>query len=763
MMQRLLMVAALLLAVLLATPAWAQRDTSDPGGFYFGRLLEASASELSIEAHDASGSIARMTFGVNAESIIGGCTLDEVKPGTQTYVDASPDAAGRLIANLVKFDGCGPSWHITARTVAVSVDSLTVEILAPSELGDPGTTVGLALTDQTTVVSCSGEMLSVSDLKVDRFVAVIAAGSKDDGFTAVSVTIQDDCPQSMHAEAAFVSFNGEVFTVIDRATNDTLRLELSSIYGRVPDDSTMPIYSCDGIPVNVNTLTEGEILSVVYLVVPGRGSYLQYAQRTQGCPIHLSGKITAREGQSLTIAMQGMTYTGRVTTETSITSCERRSMSIDDITIGAYVQAALVQRPEANTFQSIQLQEGCPYAFYTYGTVTTVDASGMTVDGHTSENETSGTTVIGFDDATFSINCLGTPQSIARVDIGSSVVVYYRISGGQRTADVVIVQHPCEVAPVYGTILEVSDASILIAQDDGSSMPYVYNANTKITNCSGEVVSFDAAMVGASLSGVYATTSKPPMLVSATVNVGCQVISTIGGVITAIEDSSATVLSQGNLVMLNRTPYTAAYDAVGMPVAWDVLRVGDSVCCCYDEQGKLLYRIIAGVDCSLRATATSTSMVGSIVRADNAEVVVEGRAGTMSFAITQVTEMTSTMDRPVVMADLTPGTIVNVMSSAFTRNGQPIASTVAVMSVTSVDEADPAQASLVLFPNPASQSVTIANAVVGDVITIVDQQGKHVLRTTSPIVGVDSLAPGMYTVTHRVGTVTSAAPLIIIR
>jgi hypothetical protein len=135
----------------------------------------------------------------------------------------------------------------------------------------------------------------------------------------------------------------------------------------------------------------------------------------------------------------------------------------------------------------------------------------------------------------------------------------------------------------------------------------------------------------------------------------------------------------------------------------------------------------------------------------------------MSFAITQVTEMTSTMDRPVVMADLTPGTIVNVMSSAFTRNGQPIASTIAVMSVTSVDEADPAQASLVLFPNPASQSVTIANAVVGDVITIVDQQGKHVLRTTSPIVGVDSLAPGMYTVTHRVGTVTSAAPLIIIR
>lgn len=763
MMQRSLMAVAMLVAVLLATPAWAQRDTTEPGVFYIGRLIEASATELSIEAHDASGTVARMTFGVDGETIIGGCTLDEVKPGTQTHVVASTDATGRLFASMVKFDGCGPSWHLTARTVSVAANSLTVEILEPSELGDPGTMIDLALTDQTTVSSCSGAMLSVADLEADRSVTVVAAGSKDDGFTAVSVTMQDDCPQSMYAEAAFVSFDGEIFTVIDRATSDTLRLELSSIYGRVPDDSTMPIYSCDGMPVNVATLIEGEILSVVYLVVPGRGSYLQYAQRTQGCPIHVSGKIIAREGQSLTIAMQDMAFMARVTTETSITSCERRSVTIDDITIGARVQAAIVQRPEGNTFQSIQLQEGCPYAFYTYGTVTAVDASAVTVEGHSSEDESMGTTVIAFDDATFSINCLGSPQSIARVAQGSSVVVYYRITGGQRIADVVIVQSPCEVAPVHGTILEVNDASVVIAQDSGSSMRFVYNADTKVTNCNLEVVAFSADMVGASISGVFATTSKPPVLISATVNVGCQIITTLGGVITAIEDSTVTLLSEGTTVVLNRTPYTAAYDAMLMPIAWDALRAGDTVCCSFDQQGTLLYRIITGVDCSLRANGEATSMVGSIVRADNAEIVVDGRAGMMSFAITQATEMTSTMDRPVVMADLTPGTMVNVISSAFTRSGQPVASTIAVMSVTSVHEASPEQTSLMLYPNPASQSVTIANAVDGDVITIVDQQGNRVLRTTSPNVSLANLAPGMYTVTHSAGTSTRVAPLVIVR
>lgn len=762
-MQRIVTALALVATIVLAIPAWAQRDTTEPGGLYTGRLLAASATQLSIEAHDASGTIANVTFSIDGQTVIVGCTLDEVATGTQTHVVAASDAAGRPYATMVTFDGCGPSWYVTGRTISVTATTLTVEILEPTEIGDPGTTLTLTLTDQTAVAACSGEMLTLSDLQADRSVTVVAAGSKADGFTAVSVTMQDDCPQSMYSEAAFVSFDGVVFTVIDRASNDTLRMELSSIYGRVPDDSTMPIYSCDGVPVDVATLIEGEILSVVYLVVPGRGSYLQYAQRTQGCPIHLSGKITALEGQSLTIAMQGMTYTGRVTTETSITSCEQRSMTADDLTIGAYVQAALVQRPEGNTFQSIQLQEGCPYAFYTYGTVTAVDASTITVEGHASENESSGTTVIGFDDATFSINCLGTPQSVARVGVGSSVVVYYRISGGQRTADVVIVQHPCEVAPVYGTILEVSDASIVIAQDSASSMRYLYDADTKVSNCSGEVVTFAADMVGASISGVYATTSKPPILLSAVVNVGCQIISTVGGVITAIDDSSATVLSDGNSVMLNRSPYTAAYDAVLMPVAWDVLRVGDSVCCSYDEQGKLLYRIIAGVDCSLRATATTTSMVGSIVRADNAEIVIESRAGAMSFAITQATEMTSTMDRPVVMADLTPGTMVNVISSSYKPSGQPVASTIAVMSVTSLNESQPEQPSSMLYPNPASQSVTIANAVEGDVITIIDQQGNRIVRTTSPVVGLVSLAPGMYTVTHSAGTSTRVAPLVIVR
>lgn len=762
-MQRIVIAVALFVTMVLATPAWAQRDTTEPGMFFVGRLIEATATSLSLESHDASGTVSNVTFGIDAKTIVDGCTLDEVTPGTQTAVVATADPTGRLRAEQVKFDGCGPSWFFVARVTSVSATTLGVVLWEQSDLGGPGTKLDLRLTDATTVLACSGEALTTNDLTVDAAVAVVAAGTAADGYNAVNITMQDDCPQSLYTEAAFVSFDGTVFTVVDRAGNDTLRLALSSEYGKVRDDATLPVFSCDGMPVDAASLVEGEVLNVFYIVVPKRGSFLQYAQRTQGCPIHVSGKVIARDSRSITVQMRDATFAAMATSETAITSCERSSVTIDDVIIGSYVQATIVQQPQGNILRSVQLLEGCPYAFYAYGTVSAVDASSITVEGHTSEEDASGSAVINLDETTPSINCLGLLQSIKQVTPGASVTVYYRMARGQRIADMVVVQSPCDVAAVHGIIEAVTDRTVVISEGGTSSMTYIYNADTKVTNCSGEVVSFDAAMVGASLSAVYATTSKPPMLVSATVNVGCQVISTIGGVITAIEDSSATVLSQGNVVMLNRSPYTAAYDALLMPIAWDALRVGDSVCCYYDEQGKLLYRIIAGVDCSLRATAGSTSMVGSIVRADDTEIVVEGRAGTMSFAITQATEMTSTMDRPVVMADLTAGTMVNVISSSYKPSGQPVASTIAVMAVTSVDDTALDQPSLMLYPNPASQSVTIANAVHGDCITIIDQQGNRVLRTTSPVVGLGTLAPGMYTVIHSVGTATMAAPLVIIR
>ncbi|MBU3741591.1 MAG: T9SS type A sorting domain-containing protein [Candidatus Kapabacteria bacterium] len=754
---------AVLLMTLMHSAASAQRDTTAPDMVFSGRLVTASTSEISLEAYDPNGTVAMMSFVVNAETAIHGCTIDKVQSGTFTMVVTTPDAAGRQIASTVKFDGCSPAWNFVARITTITSGSVRIELIAPSELGDAGQTLDLTITDATVIYSCDGTARTLADLAIGSIANINATGTAANGLTAVTIALQDDCPQSLYVEATFVLFDGKTLVVTDQATNETLRLTVSSEFGRVPGDSAAPFYTCDGMPLDPSSIREGDKLNIVYLLVPKRGSFLQYAQSTVGCPIYVAGRITARDGDMLTITASDAAYTARITNETSITTCDRGGITSDQITVGAAVQASILQVADGMTFQSIQVQDGCPYAFYASGTITSIDGSSMSLDGFTSEDGALNSVALTIDDATQSINCIGSAQPLATVVPGSSVVAYYRINGGQRTADMVLVQSPCDVATIYGTIQEVGDNFIVVSEDGISSLNMLYSPTTIVTNCNGDVVAFTSSMVGSSISATYATTSKPPMLVSASVNFGCPVIITQGGIITAIGDSSVTIQSAGTSVELNRTPYTSAYDAMLQPIAWSALKVGDEICGWYDEAGKLLYRIAVGVDCSLRNMGATGAVIGSIVRADDREIVVDGRAGTMSFALTAVTEMESSADRAVSISDLAPGAMVSVMSSTYNSKGQPVASSVTLMSVTSVN-ADPATAATaLLFPNPASQTVTIANAVDGDVITIFDQQGTAVARTTSAVVAIDVLAPGLYTVTHRTASTTAAAPLIIVR
>jgi hypothetical protein len=241
-------------------------------------------------------------------------------------------------------------------------------------------------------------------------------------------------------------------------------------------------------------------------------------------------------------------------------------------------------------------------------------------------------------------------------------------------------------------------------------------------------------------------TSKPPIVRSATFSVGCPKVITESGIITMVTDSALYLRGASGSLELMRTPYTAVYDATIVPVDWSTLNLGDEVCCSYNVNGNLLYRVIASGSCDDVERNGSKPIVGTVARAGSNELTIDAPAGQMSFALTAFTDMVTTSNTPVSMADVSAGMRVSVMCFGYNKSGQQVASSVTVMmSPTSVDNDVDAQ-TYTLLPNPASDLVTVSHARSGEIVTLYDQRGNRVLRTLTPTLSVSSLSPGVYSV-----------------
>ncbi|MFM8771607.1 MAG: T9SS type A sorting domain-containing protein [Candidatus Kapaibacterium sp.] len=734
----------------------AQVDTNDTYSVVYGNLVKATSSELTVEAADASGTVAEQVFTINASTKIDGCTLSEVIPGTQLLVYVAERKAGRNVANYVKFYGCEPTWQFSGTIVSAESGSFTLEIPYAD-----GTTsmVTLKTTSETIFATCYGVARAASDFTKGTGALVNAAGAKDN-LRALYVSAQDDCGENRFVEGTFVSFIDTVLSVKLNDSPEVVKIVISDRFGVPYGDSAQYISTCTGEWVSASDIRGGEPLTVMYLSIPSLGNFLQYAQLQRDCPINVSGTITKVDGRTITITANGADFVATLTDASGIHDCTSREVSAADLVVGTSVDAAIT--PEGGNYSvlKIQIKNDCPYAFYIGGKVSATSQSSVTIDGFSSEDGTEAPRELSFDAASVVLDCMNQPLSADRLQIGSDVVAYYRTSGSQRFADLVIVQSPCDISMFAGMVLNASETSLTVSEADGTTRLYAIDVASKLTDCNGESITISPDLLGKSVSGSVLTSTSPATVQWASFNVGCPVIVNDGGIITMVSDSSLTIQGASGRVELQRSAYTAVYDAMYLPAEWSALRTGDSVCTWYDDGSKMLYRVVTGSACDVIGADGTKPMIGTVTNSSSSELTIKSDAGEMSFALTTNTSMMTTSNAPVSISDITVGTRVSVMSSNYNRRGQPVASSVMVMmSPTSVDD-ESNSSSLVISPNPASDFVTISNTQPGEMITLFDQRGNRVLRTDAPTFNVAALAPGIYSVVVENGT---AVRLVVVR
>ena len=99
-----------------------------------------------------------------------------------------------------------------------------------------------------------------------------------------------------------------------------------------------------------------------------------------------------------------------------------------------------------------------------------------------------------------------------------------------------------------------------------------------------------------------------------------------------------------------------------------------------------------------------------------------------------------------------------------TPTGMPIAASVVVMDgTTSVDDESTTTSSIVLAPNPASTTITLAGDAEITRATIIDMQGRTVMVAASRTLDVSQLPVGTYTVHVATATGMQTTMLQVVR
>ncbi len=763
-MQFIPRLALSLLALIVTTlGASAQFDTTRTDLLVWGKLISSSASEIVLDATRPDGTTGRLAIGVNSATQVSGCTLDSVAAGTYTLAMLNP-ASSSPLADLIKFEGCAPMIGVMARVTGRTGSTLLVESTQPSELGADGLAISVVVTSMTSIVSCDGFALQLDDLVPNTEIALNGTGTASN-FRAASIQTFNDCSQSYGAEATFIAYRDSLFFVAVNGATDTLALRIDGGGRGILGDSSTVVYSCDGQQLSINDLAAGDPLSIYYTEHPRRGTFLQYAQLLRDCPTHVTGSVTAISGNELTVtSTDGQTYSAAITNETIVSTCTKRESSRDDLAVGQTVNAVIVESKGARNYNSISILDDCAFAFYIQGTATFVTDSFVVVQGYAADGSTQ-TLELGINPGTLVVNCLNEPQTLAAVQPRNTIGVYYSVRQGVTIADMIAVLDPCTIAYIGGTIQAVTPTSIaLFADGPQATVTLTYDAKTAFANCAGETIQIDSTHIGKTLFGIYNTTSDPQYLMSGTINVGCPAYGNVEGTVVAVNDSSVTVQTAAGAEAFARSVYVAVYDTLLQPLEWSAITLGQTLCMTVDEQARIALRVFVDQACDALPNGPRVSKaVGKVVGATATTIDIETRSGITSYMLTDNTRMMTSSQSSITLSDVTAGAMVSVMCMDHTPTGMPIAASVVLMNTTTSVDEESSTTSLVIAPNPASTTITLAGDTEITRATIIDMQGRTVMVASSRTIDVSQLPVGTYTVNVATATGMQTMMMQVVR
>jgi hypothetical protein len=323
---------------------------------------------------------------------------------------------------------------------------------------------------------------------------------------------------------------------------------------------------------------------------------------------------------------------------------------------------------------------------------------------------------------------------------------------------------PCTIAYIGGTIQGVTATSVdLFADGPQAVVTLLYNSATAFSNCAGEAITLDSSMIGKTLFGVYNTASDPALLTSATINVGCPAYGSVEGVVVLATDSSIAVQTTKGLEDYLRSAYVSVYDTLLQPLDWSEVTAGRTVCMTVDEQARIALRVFVDQTCDgLPNGPRASKAVGKVVDATETTLWIETRNGISTYLLTDDTRMMTSSESSVTFVP--QGAMVSIMCMDHTPTGMPIAASVVVMDgTTSVDDESTTTSSIVLAPNPASTTITLAGGAEITRATIIDMQGRTVMVAASRTLDVSQLPVGTYTVHVATATGMQTTMMQVVR
>ena len=761
MRQRLIISIVMLASVVCG---YAQRDTTAPELTIYGRLIQTSAQRIVVEEYTNDSATRSVEISIIPSTVIGGCSLDSVQVGVTTLVVLSPAKIFPPQAEIVKFDGCYAYHDVMASVTAISSSQISVTTTAASDFGPAGADVALTINQQSQFISCDGLMLSLGDLRIGDPVYVRAVGSVT-APSAVMLQVLNDCSQVASAECTFIAvIDSSMYLLVDGSA-DTLVLNLTSdvLRGGLPSDSTLPLYGCDGTMYSVEDLTPGLAMSVTYLVSPRKGSVLQYAFIKENCPVYVNGMITRIQSDVVSISSMGQLVDLAIDASTELLNCKRDVITANDLAVGQFVDGTAIKNNGALTAVRLTVMDDCPYAYSTAGTVMSASPSELSIDAFDPVSGQPGPIDLILDNATQIVDCMSLPADRTSITTGAVVVVYYRISKGARVADMVIITNPCDNNSFSGEIKAVDVEKVTVLLDKGELTSFIVDSSSVVVNCRGELVTINSSLVGARIEGLWLSTNDGNNVRSATVYVDCLQSGIVTGTISRVTDSVLSVVTTDGSRDVLQAPYTMIVNEAGMIEDWSALTVGRSVCAVIDESNQTILRVLVDVICEngVRQSDDASMIVGNIKGIANGELTITTTSGDLTFAITPATQMMNEQRNSIDASSMTPGNGVRIVSKNHTRELTPIASTVVLLSPTSVDDGSTSMDNLTISPNPASLTVSFSSTKPFDFITISNTLGVVIAELRNQTTyNVADLPLGAYVVSARRGTLLQTAIMI---
>lgn len=755
-MKRILLLV--LSALVFTIGALAQRDTNAPELTIYGKLLAVSPSLITIEEYVNDSAMSTRDVSIVQQTQIGGCTLDSVQIGVNTIVLLSPVKTNPPQAEFVKFEGCTAFIDINAQIVAITQNTIEVTTVMDSPFGPIGTNIVYDLSADMMIFSCDGEGLTLGDLIVGDQVYVRSNSIVDDP-KATIIQVLNDCSQVGIAECSFISVVDSTMYLLVVDTNDTLALTLSADIMRgigVPGDSSLPLYSCDGSLVKLDDLEPGMQMSVTYLISPRRGLFLQYAFIKENCPIAVNGAITNKNGNVVTVVSYGQPIDLVITPETDLQNCQRSVITTEDLAVGQAVDAYALMTDDGQ-YKALRLTvlDDCPFSFTIGGRVLAVNQDAVTIEAIDPATGEYIGIELQVDRATQVLDCSAMPLSANDIEVGSTVVAYYRTSKGAKTADMLIVQDPCDPKVIGGFIKQVYDGMVTILIDKGELRSYSVDSSTVFTDCQGQPVTLSAANIEQRIEGMVTSSNDGGTIVGATIFVNCLQTALVSGPVQSSNDSVVTITTPDGPRDVMRAPFSILADDSGMLIEWSALFNGRIVCLVVDASTQQLLRGIVDVACNSHAGPDNnpTMVLGQLTRVANGMLEVATAMGDMKFAITPATQMMDEQRNTLGAESMLPGSPIRIMARNHTSERNPIAATVVLLSTTSINEEVSTSSDLAVYPNPASDVVTFSSTIPFENITITNMLGARVaeLRGTTTL-DVSELPAGSYIVHAQRGT-----------